>query len=118
MIKHRAKSDINSVNKSIDLFFTLGKPSFEDFRAYLVGKFDFEILTGCLKNVEEICLNYSLVLKMIDSVEEFVAPLRSIPRKEAAAKIIEAYKDPSIAFSVLTGKVNDSMIKKMLESVL
>lgn len=119
---HRLKSEIGSIDKVIDLYFALGRPSYEAFEKYINSKFDFEIFSLCRGHVSKICDGMKEVEKIVSYMKEFVAPLAHVPRKDAAEKILQAYGNTNrsgFAFSLLSGKtLKDDDYKKLLYQCL
>ena len=122
LFSHRMKSEIGSIDKVIDLYFVLNRPSYEEFEAYINSKFDFEIFSLCRGHVSRICDGMKEVEKIVVYMKEFVAPLTSVPRKDAAEKILQAYGNTNrsgFAFSLLSGKpLKDDDYKKLLYQCL
>ncbi len=96
---HRAKSDIASIEKVIDLYldFMFGqrlsgeKYGYTEFFSYLEKTYDYEIATMAQGHVSRICDAMKEVEVIFDAMVEFVRPLYFAPRKDAAEKILQAY---------------------------
>jgi hypothetical protein len=122
---HRAKSEIASIEKVIDLYLDVFmnsgsafSPTYTEFMEYLTKTFDYEIAQMAISNVSQICDAMKEVSAILNSMIQFVAPLKSVPRRDAALKIIQAYGDTSrsgFAFKILDGKKLDAdSYKKLL----
>ena len=108
---HRAKSEISSIEKVMDLYLSyrgeLGhSPSYQEFFAYLEKTFDYEIATMAQSNVSQIADAMKEVEKILAGMTKFLAPLRDKPRRDAALAITQAYGS--------TGR--SSMLFKMLDN--
>ena len=95
---HRAKSDIASVEKVIDLYLDQWQQTdkfmtYNEFFAYLERSFDYEIALMARSHVSKICDAMVGVKKIIHGMNNFLTPilLYNLPRKEAAEKILQAY---------------------------
>ncbi len=124
---HRAKSEISSIEKVMDLYLSymgeLGHvPSYSEFFAYLEKMFDYEIATMAQGNVSQIADAMKEVVKIVDGMKNFVEPLRGKLRRDAAIAITQAYGSTgrsSMLFKMLDNKpmVADDY-KKLLFQVL
>jgi len=108
---HRAKSEISSVEKVMDLYLAyrdeIGhSPSYQEFFAYLEKMFDYEIATMAISNVSQIADAMKEVDKILDGMKAFVEPQRNKIRRDAAIAITQAYGS--------TGR--SSMLFKMLDN--
>ena len=124
---HRAKSDISSLEKVIDLYMVIKDeikhfPSYIEFFEYLVKTFDYEIATMAQSHVSRICDAQKEITKIIEGMTAFVYPLIEQPRKIAAEKILQAYGTTgrsAMCFKMLDRKPMDNdMYKKLLYQVL
>jgi hypothetical protein len=119
---HRMKSELSSVEKVIDVWISRGYPSYTDFYNYIQTTFDYELAEYCRGNISNICDGYKEVKQIIAHMTAFIEPLKSLPRKDAAMKIIAAYGETnrkSFCFNLLDGKELDGeAIKKLMFQVL
>lgn len=119
---HKMKSELSSVEKVIDVWISQGYPSYSDFYNYILTTFDYELAEYCRGNISNICDGYKEVLKIVEHMKSFVEPLKALPRKEAALKIIGAYGETnrkSFCFNLLDSKELDGeAIKKLMFQVL
>lgn len=124
---HRAKSEISSVEKVMDLYLAYRDevghtPSYQEFFAYLEKMFDYEIATMAVSNVSQICDAMKEVEKIVAAMKAFVEPQRNKIRRDAAIAITQAYGSTgrsSMLFKMLDNKplVADDY-KKLLFQVL
>jgi hypothetical protein len=137
---HRAKSEISSVEKVMDLYLSyrdeLGHtPSYQEFFAYLEKMFDYEIATMAISNVSQIADAMKEVENILDGMKRFIESIRVQKignytvtlndrqvRRGAAERIIQAYGNTgrsAMVFKMLDGKplVADDY-KKLLFQVL
>lgn len=124
---HRAKSEISSVEKVMDLYLSyrdeLGHtPSYQEFFAYLEKMFDYEIAVMATSNVSQIADAMKEVEKILDGMNKFLEPKRGWSRRDAAIAITQAYGSTgrsSMLFKMLDNKplVADDY-KKLLFQVL
>jgi hypothetical protein len=117
---HHFKSNATFEN-TIDLFFEFGQPSYQLFQSKLVEVFDWECANMVLGFTSTICDGYKEVNKIVAAMKSFVEPLKSLPRKESAQKIIGSYSTTnraSYCFQLLDGKELDKdALKKLLYQV-
>jgi hypothetical protein len=96
---HRAKSEISSVEKVmdvyLDMFFTQNNgqnpPTYQEFFSYLETTFDYEIACMARPNISNICDAMKEVQKILGGMFTFVGPLFKVSRKDAAQAILQAY---------------------------
>ena len=119
---HRMKSELASLEKVMDLWIYQGYPSYTDFYNYILTTFDYELANYCQGNISNICDGYKEVLKIIEHMKMFVEPLKTLPRKDAAMKIISSYGETnrkSFCFNLLDSRELDGeAIKKLMFQVL
>jgi hypothetical protein len=128
---HRAKSEISSIDKVIDVYIdwfmdrnTLSHEftGYPEFFKYLTEKFDFEIATMATGHASRICDAMKEVKKIMDALVLFSFDCINIPRKEAAAKILQAYGSTgraAMVFKMLDTKyIGADEYKKLLYQVL
>jgi hypothetical protein len=125
---HRAKSEISSIEKVMDLYLCyraeLGRsPSYQEFFSYLERAFDYEIATMATSNVSQIADAMKEVDKILAGMNEFLykVKLQSL-RANQAKMILQAYGSTgrsSMLFKMLDNKplVADDY-KKLLFQVL
>ena len=119
---HHMKSELSSMEKVIDVWVAQGYPSYNDFYNYIATTFDFELAEQCKGFISRIADGYKEVLKIISHMKSFVEPLKGLPRKDSALKILSAYGDTnrkSFCFNLLDGKeIDGEGIKKLMFQVL
>lgn len=124
---HRAKSDVSSVEKMIDLYFSASETvghnlTYTEFFDYLTKAFDYEIATMARGHASNIADGMKEVAAIISGMTAFVVPVRSLTRKDAAAKILQAYGQTnraSFVFQLYDGKtLGTDALKKLLYQVL
>lgn len=128
---HRAKSEISSIDKVIDVYIdwfmerhkiSHKNTGYPEFFEYLTEKFDYEIATMAQGHASRICDAMKEVKKIMDALVIFSFHRINIPRKQAAAEILQAYGSTgraSIIFKMLDKKlVSADDYKKLLYQVL
>jgi hypothetical protein len=119
---HRMKEALASFDKVIDVWFEQNMPSYQTFEQFITSQFDWELWTQIRGDASRICEGYKEVLRMIEAMREFISPLKGIPRKNAAEKIIGSYgktNRASFCFKLLDGKeLGKDDQKKLLYQVL
>jgi hypothetical protein len=139
---HRAKSEISSIEKVIDVYIDLFMtttypvaPTYPVFFQYLTDKFDFEIATMAQGHASRICDAMKEVNKIMAALVNFASSCRTMEiggrqvelnykqmKKSAAEKVTQAYGSTgraSIIFKMLDGKVvGADDWKKLLYQVL
>ena len=137
---HRAKSDVSSIEKVIDLYLnhsdTLGhNASYQEFMAYIEKAYDFEIASLARGHVSRIADAMKEVALIVEGMKKFSASLGVVTvggytvtlnpkqvRKSSAEKIFQAYGSTgrsAMLFKMYDGKPLDSEdIKKLLYQCL
>lgn len=118
---HRFKSNATYEN-TVDLFFEFNMPSYQEFEAKLIEKFDYECFSMVRGFISTICDGYKDVLKIIAGMNNFVeTQLKQLPtRREQAAKVFASYgtesNRSSFVFKILDGRqlLNKEDLKKLL----
>lgn len=125
---HYFKSSATFEN-TVDLFFEFDMPTYQEFQSKLVEHFkkkgeipsDWECANMVLDFTSTICDGFKEVNKIVSSMKEFVEPLKSVSRKEAAQKILGSFANTnrgSYCFQILDGKTLDKdCLKKLLYQV-
>jgi len=121
---HHMKSELNSLEKVLDVYFAVGKPSYQDFCKYLETTFDYELMRQCIPLISKICEATKEVNQIINGMNNFIItqlkPLNT--RKLQAASIIHSYgktNRSNFIFSLLDGKqLTNDQIKKLYFQVL
>lgn len=124
LLRHRMKSELNSIENVMDLWIAHGYPSYINFYNEVLVSFDYEIAEQSKSHISNICDAYKEVNKIVAHMEKFVLPLKALPRKDAALAIISSYGGESnnragFCFKLLDGKtLGGDDIKKLLFQVL
>jgi len=105
---HRLKSELNSIEKLLDIYIEIGQPSYNDFVSYLTNNFDFEIMTMIRGNISKILDAKKQVTAIINHMVVLVDKIRSYEtRKSQAEVILQAYGNTNrsgFAFKILDNK--------------
>lgn len=128
---HRAKSEISSIEKVIDVYIDWFIPrhtlsheptGYQEFFKYLTEKFDFEIATMATGHASRICDAMKEVSKIMNALFEFASARMNIPRNIAAKEVLQAYGSTgrsSIIFKMMDRKtIGADEYKKLLYQVL
>ena len=119
---HRMKSELSSLEKVIDVWISRGYPSYMDFYNYIQTTFDYELAVFCQPQMSKICDAWKIVQQIEAGMKKFVEPLKGLPRRTAALKIIGAYGETnrkSFCFLLLDNReLGGEEIKKLLFQVL
>lgn len=128
---HRAKSEISSVDKVIDVYIDWFMPrhtlsheptGYVEFFEYLTIKFDFEIATMATGHASRICDAMKEVHKIMNALFEFASARMNIPRNIAAKEVLQAYSSTgrsAIIFKMLDRKtIGADDWRKLLYQVL
>lgn len=121
---HRAKSDVASIEKVVDLWSDQGYPTYQAFLDYLEKTFDFEIMVMARPMVSKICDAWKEAEKIIHGMNNFLTPImiNNVSRKDAAALILQAYgptNRSAMVFALLDRKpLSDDQKKKLLYQVM
>jgi len=127
LMLHRAKSDVGSIDKVIDLYFGHRKDngsflSFDEFYDFIATSFDYEIAEIARGHIKNICDGMQKVSEIeIDMIAESIY-LKSLSRRDAAAIVLKEYGSvgrASFVFQLLDGKQwSVESYKKLLGQVL
>jgi hypothetical protein len=137
---HRAKSDVSSIEKVLDLYLnhseTLGHhASYQEFMAYIEKAYDYEIANLARGHVSRIADGMKEVNLIVDGMKKFAAGLGVVivggytvtlnpkqVRKASAERIFQAYGSTgrsAMLFKMYDGKTLDSEdYKKLLFQVM
>ena len=108
LIKHRFKSEATLEN-TLDLYFSYGKPLYQEFESKLTETFDYECFEMVRGYASQICDASKEVNKIVDGFKSFIDNQLKVlsTRKEQAQKVISSYSESnrsSMIFSLLDGK--------------
>ena len=123
LIKHRFKSEATLEN-TLDLYFSYGKPLYQEFESKLTETFDYECFEMVRGYASQICDASKEVNKIVDGFKSFVDNQLKVlsTRKEQAQKVISSYSESnrsSMIFSLLDGKtLTADQHKKLFWQVL
>lgn len=106
------KNHVN-LNSIIDLFCDWGYPTKSQFKERLSSEIDFECAEFAEPFIDKVCQTWFEVLTLESQLECFVAPLRILPRKEAA-EIIKKSEYSGLCFQLLNGKLDKRTYKNLL----
>jgi len=119
---HRMKSELGSIDKVIDFYFTLNRPDYQTFYSHIEKNFDYELAEQSKGHISKICDGMKEVNKLVAYMYDFVRPLAHVSRKEAAEKIFQAYGNTNrsgFAFTLLSGKLlKEEDYKKLLYQII
>jgi len=121
---HRMKSELSSMEKVLDVWVARNYPSYNEFYEYISTVFDFELAEQCKGFMSKISDGWKEVQKILDHMKSFVEPLKKLPRKDAALKIISSYGGENnnrsgFCFQLLDDKeIGGDSIKKLMFQVL
>ena len=123
LIKHRFKSEATLEN-TLELYFTYGKPVYQEFESKLIETFDYECFEMVRGYASQICDASKEVNKIVDGFKSFIdTQLKQLPnRKEQAQKVLSSFGQTnraSFVFAMLDGKqLSDEQLKKLFWQVL
>ncbi len=123
LVKHRFKSEATLEN-TLDLYFSMGRPLYPEFEKKLVEAFDYECFEMVRGYASSICDSAKDVQRIVEGMDIFVKEiLIPLPtRREQAEKVIGAYgttNRSSFVFARLDGKnLNDDQMKKLFWQIL
>ena len=120
---HRFKSNATLEN-TLELFFSYGRPSYQEFETQLQLQFDYEcwnMVRGFASNVCDASKEVQKILEGFDVfVEKTLRPLST--RREQAQKVLESYgttNRASFVFTRLDSKLlTDDQVKKLFWQIL
>ena len=108
---------------TVELFFEFGMPSYQEFEAKLIEKFDYECFNMVRGFISTICDGYKDVLNIVEGMNRFVTKIKSLPnRKEQAIAVFSSYgkesNRSSYIFALLDGKqlTRDQLMKLLYQA--
>lgn len=110
--RHAFKSQV-SVNSIIELFCDWDYPAKNRFQERLSSEIDFECAEFAEPFIVKVCRIWLDILALESQLDRFVAPLRNLPRKEAAEKIKKS-QYPGLCFQLLDGKLDKKTYRNLL----
>lgn len=124
---HRMKSELGSLDRVVDLFFTLEMPDYNSFYTQILELYDYEVAESCIGFISKICDAWKVVADLVKGMELFVErELKSISeftdykkrRKQQAELVFSAYGKTNRAKYVFTildnGELELDSYKKLL----
>jgi hypothetical protein len=118
LIKHRLKDEFGNIEKIVDFFISEGCPDYAVFSERIASVTDWETFQEVRGDVSKIIDAWKNVNNIVDYMKIFVQPLKSLPRKDAALKILSSYGETnrsSFCFTILSGKeLGPDQFKKLL----
>jgi hypothetical protein len=115
--KHAFKSNCTYKNL-LSLWIEKGKPEISAFQEQITNDFDFECWQMSVENMQDILKHYGLVMSQIKLAADLADSVKGAPRKDAALKILEAFKGTpysGVAFKYLDGKeISNDDLKKLI----
>lgn len=132
LVKHRLKDELCNPERVLDVWFKAGRPSYFEFRNYIITNFDYEIFTQVMPDVSRITDANKKVNEIIGGMKRFVDRVRAqfsnkdfkTNRKNIAAEIFSSYggsenNRTGMVFSILDrGELEEDQIKKLMLQVL
>ncbi len=121
---HRMKSELSSMDRVIDVFFNVGKPSYVEFHSQLSELYDYELVESSKGFMSIVCDAWKEVDKITQGMESFLTKLKANTkvRREQAEHILSSYGKTNRAnflFCLLDGKdLTDDQLKKLLYQVI
>lgn len=106
LMLHSFKSNC-TYDSLIDMYLEWDMPSYNDFYNRILSMFDYECANMARSIVSHICDTKKEIDKIVEHMKLFVEPLKSVPRKDAALKILSSYGQggrSGIVFTLLDNK--------------
>jgi len=88
LAKHRLKDQLCNFDRVVEYYFAHNKPEYQEFYDSVVNDIDWETAEEIRGDISNICDGIKEVKKLAHYMAGFVEPLKTIPRKEAAEKIL------------------------------
>lgn len=122
LAKHRMKDELGNFDRVVDYYFVQGCPNYNDFYKSVEETIDWETAEEIRGDISRIIDGMKEVELIRQHMLQFVKPLVSVSRKDAAIEIINSYGNTnraSFAFKLLDAKELDiEDLKKLLYQVL
>jgi len=103
---HAFKNNLN-VDSMIDLYLEYDMPIYDKFLELISNTFDHECMKASIPFVSKILDAKKEVDAIVSHMARFIEPLRTVPRKDAAEKILSSYgktNRSSFVFTLLSGR--------------
>jgi len=115
LARHRFKEHATLEN-TLDLYFAYGQPDYQTFMGKLAATFDHECANMVLSYASQICDAAKEVGLILFAMDDKVKTLQNLPRKDAAAVILQAYGNTNragFAFKKLDNRAltNEDLVK-------
>lgn len=122
LARHAFKNEM-SLKNMLEMFFGFGRPqTFQIFYESIEKSFDFECANMAIPLVSKVIDAKKECDKIIEHMISFIEPLKNVPRKDAALKIMSSYGKSiksGLAFTLLDGKeLKEKELKKLMEQLL
>jgi hypothetical protein len=124
LIRHRLKDELGSFERVVDFYFTLNRPTYNEFYQEIVDTVDWETAQECIGDISDICDGMKEVDRIVEGMKTFLKKFESeqLTRKQYATEVLQAYGNTnrsSYVFKILDGKELDNKeYKKLLYQVL
>ena len=118
LFRSRFKANATLEN-TLDLYFSYGKPSYQEFESKLIQSFDYECFEMVRGYASQVCDASKEVNKIVEGFKSFIDnQLKHLnTRKEQAQKVLASYAQSNrsaMIFSLLDGKSLTSEQEKKL----
>jgi len=121
LMLHKFRFDL-SMENVLDMYLRYDQPDYKTFLKKIEAEFDFECVSFVIGFASQICDAAKEVKKIIEHMKKFADSVRSLSRKDAAFKIIEAYGKTSrsgYVFNFLDNKIIENEgIKKLYFQII
>lgn len=114
---HKVLAGLENEENIINLFLTMGCPSYNEFYSHFLTTFDFEIAEGLRGQISKTVDAWKECERILAHFKSFADTVRNMSRKDAAAQIIASYgptNRASYVFKALENKELDLNAKKKL----
>ena len=82
---HRMKSDLGTQERVIEVYFALGKPSYQEFMERISETFDYEVIKMARGHISRVCDAVKEVNKIVEGMHRFVKKMEGIERDGSLA---------------------------------
>ena len=124
LLLHHLKSELNNIEKVLDVWLERGMPDYQTFYNYINTTFDYELAENCRGMISNICDAKKEVDKIVWGMNLFVnTRLNFLPnRKQQAEQVLSSYSvtnRSAMVFKLLDNKSLDkSDYKKLIFQIL
>lgn len=122
LVKHMMVSEFNNISNCVSFYIDNGCPEYDEACALFKQLIDFECAPIVYSHISRLVAAKKEVGKILDHMKSVVDNVKHLPRKEAAAIILQKYGNTNrsgMVFNLLDGKsLNKEALEKLYHQIL